>query len=256
MLLAKHDKIFARRADFAVPSCWAEVSQVQLRSLCRLRARAWKPEAVRAALLIRWSGAKVAGHGRGKAVIKMPSGDLVELTPLRIAEAAEALRWIDEPPTTPVMLRELRGRRLTCGDFRSEPFERFIVCDNLWQGYLFTRREEMLDRLSAELYRLPRRKLPLDGWERHAVALYWASLKEFYRLHFKEFYRGGEDSSLSGGAVTPQEVQDSVNAQIRALTKGDVTKEAEVMAASTWRALAELDAQALEYRKLKEMSKK
>ena len=42
-------------------------------------------------------------------------------------------------------------------------------------------------------------------------------------------------------------LKDAVNAQIRALTKGDVTKEKEVLAIDTWRALTELDALAKEY---------
>ena len=42
-------------------------------------------------------------------------------------------------------------------------------------------------------------------------------------------------------------LNESVNAQIRALTKGDVTKEKDVLALDTWRALTELDALAKEY---------
>jgi hypothetical protein len=42
----------------------------------------------------------------------------------------------------------------------------------------------------------------------------------------------------------------AVNAQIRALTKGDVTKEKEVLALDTWRALTELDALAREYQEI------
>ena len=41
-----------------------------------------------------------------------------------------------------------------------------------------------------------------------------------------------------------------MNAQIRALTKGDITKEKQVLAMDTWRALAELDAQAKEYEEM------
>ena len=42
-------------------------------------------------------------------------------------------------------------------------------------------------------------------------------------------------------------LKDAVNAQIRALTKGDITKEKEVLAIDTWRAFTELDAIAKEY---------
>ncbi len=41
-----------------------------------------------------------------------------------------------------------------------------------------------------------------------------------------------------------------MNAQIRALTKGDITKEKDILALDTWRALTELNAQAREYKDL------
>ena len=41
-----------------------------------------------------------------------------------------------------------------------------------------------------------------------------------------------------------------MNAQIRALTKGDVTKEAQILALDAMRALTELDALAREYEEL------
>ena len=47
-----------------------------------------------------------------------------------------------------------------------------------------------------------------------------------------------------------------MNNQIRALTKGDITKEAQVLAMDVWRALTELDAQAKEYDELKRIYKK
>lgn len=47
-----------------------------------------------------------------------------------------------------------------------------------------------------------------------------------------------------------------MNAQIRALTKGDITKEKEILSLDTWRALTELDAQAKEYEEMKKMYNK
>ena len=41
-----------------------------------------------------------------------------------------------------------------------------------------------------------------------------------------------------------------MDAQIRALTKGDITKEKEILSLDTWRALTELNAQAKEYKQL------
>lgn len=51
-------------------------------------------------------------------------------------------------------------------------------------------------------------------------------------------------------------LQEAMDAQIRALTKGDITKEAEILALDTWRALTELNAQAREYKQLQSQLKK
>jgi hypothetical protein len=45
-------------------------------------------------------------------------------------------------------------------------------------------------------------------------------------------------------------LQDVVDSQLRALTKGDITKEKEILAMDTWRALTELNALAREYEEL------
>jgi hypothetical protein len=45
-----------------------------------------------------------------------------------------------------------------------------------------------------------------------------------------------------------------MNAQIRALTKGDITKENTVLKMDVWRALTELDAQAADREELKKQT--
>ena len=60
---------------------------------------------------------------------------------------------------------------------------------------------------------------------------------------------------MLGGASLAIHLQEAMDAQIRALTKGDVTKEAEVLQLDTWRALTELNAQAKEYEELRRNNK-
>jgi hypothetical protein len=61
--------------------------------------------------------------------------------------------------------------------------------------------------------------------------------------------------NMLGGASLAIHLQEAMDAQIRALTKGDVTKEAEVLQLDTWRALTELNAQAKEYEELRRNNK-
>ena len=71
-------------------------------------------------------------------------------------------------------------------------------------------------------------------------------------VKYSDFFQPIADAPTGGNLLSSSapSVEDAMNAQIRALTKGDVTKEAEVLALDTHRALTELNAQAREYREL------
>jgi hypothetical protein len=51
-----------------------------------------------------------------------------------------------------------------------------------------------------------------------------------------------------------RQITETMNAQIRALTKGDITKENTVLKMDVWRALTELDAQAADREELKKQT--
>ena len=127
------------------------------------------------------------------------------------------------------------------------PFETFIICDNLYQGYLSTQNDELLDQLGATLYG---KDIAFKPYERISIFYWFAALKESLSKKYSDFFQpiaGASDSNLLGSSAS---VEDAMNAQIRALTKGDITKEAEVLALDTHRALTELNAQAREYKEL------
>ena len=71
------------------------------------------------------------------------------------------------------------------------------------------------------------------------IIQWWAQLKTLFGVHFPNFFKPAED----GGVADMTQI---MNNQIRALTEGDVTKENEILALDTWRALTELDAKAKE----------
>ena len=51
-----------------------------------------------------------------------------------------------------------------------------------------------------------------------------------------------------------RQITETMNAQIRALTRGDITKENTVLKMDVWRALTELDAQAADREELKKQT--
>ena len=97
------------------------------------------------------------------------------------------------------------------------------------------------------------RRIRLRKAERTSIFYWFASLKNLLSRTFPHFLQAATADSSANMLGTPdigRRLQESMNAQIRALTKGDITKENEILSFDTWRALTELDAQAREYEEL------
>ena len=103
---------------------------------------------------------------------------------------------------------------------------------------------------------LPPYTLHLTQTKRISVFYWLASLKDFLAKVFKHFFQpvagasAADGNMIEHGGSQYEMLQNAVNAQIRALTKGDITKEQQVLSLDTWRALTELDCQAREFEEL------
>lgn len=100
----------------------------------------------------------------------------------------------------------------------------------------------------------------LFGESRTAFCFYWfASVKANFTRLFPHFFTNipQEKSNLLGSANlgVGEELRQAMNAQIRALTGGDITKEAAILQMDCWRALTELDAKAQEAQELRNQLK-
>ena len=169
-----------------------------------------------------------------------------------IASAIHELDWIDSMPEYPVRISRI-GRYIALpADFQGVELEKYIYCDNLYQGYLSTQKQDLLNEMSSILYNAP--EIKTNTAEKLSIFYWFASLKEMLAQQFPYFFQPADEVStddlLSQGAPLGKRLQDAMNATIRALTKGDITKEKEVLDMDTWRALAELDAQAREYEEM------
>lgn len=234
--------------DFIVPQGWHELSDKQLRYVYDLLAKEYASDEIKTLCLLRWSATKVIGRQESGAYLLKKGKFLFEVTPLTLAELLPALDWLGSLPTSPVRLSKINRQHALPADFSEVPFETFIICDNLYQGYLQTQDDALLDELGATLYG---KSIDFKPYERISIFYWFASLKDSLSRKYSDFFQpitGASDGNLLGSSVPS--VEDAMNAQIRALTKGDVTKEAEVLALDTHRALTELNAQAREYKEL------
>ncbi|MBQ9217302.1 MAG: hypothetical protein IJ160_03885 [Muribaculaceae bacterium] len=239
--------------DLKLPKKWEDLSDKQLRYVFALLAQGFTATEVKAYCLHRWAGLKVLQRYGNVWACKHDGLNFV-LAAEQVERATHALDWLDNVPSMPVRIARIGRHRAVPADFEGVPFETFIVCDNLYQGYLATKQDDLLDELAAHLY--DTKRIKLTAAERVSVFYWFASLKGFLAKVFKHFFQpiagasGADGNMIEHGGSQYEMLQNAVNAQIRALTKGDITKEKEVLSLDTWRALTELDAQAREYEEL------
>jgi hypothetical protein len=234
--------------NLTVPTGWDKLADNQLRYVFGLMAQGFPSPQVKTYCLFRWTGMQVMHkYGRGWWC-KFADNEFVIMAE-QINAAIAALDWIDRLPPMPVRISRIGKYRALPADFQEVPFETFIICDNLYQGYLSAKDDQLLDDLARVLYQSA--KVRPDAAERIGVFYWFASLKEMFARQFKHFFQPlsaqSDGNMFNQGRSQYEIIYHAVNAQIRALTKGDVTKEKEVLAIDTWRALTELDALAKEY---------
>lgn len=227
--------------DITLPRSWRDMSQEKLRYFFSLMAMGFGQDQIKTYCLFRWGNLEVVQQMGKSYMLKKDKKEFLA-SPMLIASCVDCLSFLDEMPTYPTNLRKIGRYECLPFNFSEVPFKKFIICDNLYQGYIATKKEDLLEEMAKILYN-PRVKL--NNPERVSILYWWASLKNYFNSEFKYFFNGTSSSTLTG-----EQVKNAMNAQIRALTGGDITKEKEVLAMDTWRALTELDAKAHDYEEL------
>lgn len=238
--------------NFLFPRCWQELSQRQLKAVLVFLS-AYKDNPTEALLRITLYFANMvivkAGNGHARCRLVCDKGVIdCSLSAEDLTALSDALLWIRQPGVVPVLLEESHGGKAIDKSLRGVSFSDYIQLDNLFQGYLMSKNTDAVSSMADIIYP-GRKKEPLKGFEIYGIILWYTQIKEMFVKEFPNFFR-------RSGSVTPLSVRDAMNAQIRALTGGDVTKEPEVLATDTWRALTELNAKAVEAEEFKKSMKK
>ena len=245
--------------NITLPSNWAELSDKQLHMVYSLFARDLSAAEVKTLCLMKWNGLKVLSQLPDKRFLIRRGKEEVILSTRQIQQATSDLDFLDSFAPMPVRITQIGKYHALPADFEKVPFEQFLFVENLFQGYLNTQSDELLLQMAQVLYASDHVK-PSKA---HLVGIfYWmASLKQYFAGLFSNFYKpagANSDGNLLGGGQSDlySQLRDSTNAMIRALTSGDITKEAAIMKMDTWRALTELDAKAREAEELRKATKK
>lgn len=243
--------------DLKIPKGWNELDDRQLYRIFRLKSSGLRPEAIKICCLTEWGGLRVVRHGwsgNGLTVFEYQGKRRIAVSAMQLAELSQVLDWTDMPPEYPVRIRELKGRAPSEADMSGVPFETYLCADNYYQGYLKTEDGTLLGEL-AEVLNPPAGRKPcvIDSAIRLCTFWWWISLKKYFTYKYPHFFVPATPSEGGNLLGEQPDLEQSVNSQIRALTKGDITKEAEILGFDTRRALTELNELAREAKETEAM---
>lgn len=251
----------ATTINLTVPKSWAELTQDQLRFLFQTMVKVQlanrnvgyrslddysvqSSAQVATICFLKWSGLRlICAYADGWLVAH--EEDEFKITTGQMASAITNLAWVKELPTEPIRLDIVDGAKAVPADISSDfTFDNWLACEALWQVYQLTSNEDMLRQMAEILYN--KTDIKPDAAALLGIFYWWATVKTMVSEMFPNFFKPGE----GGETPTSDSMRRNMDAQIRALTKGDITKEREILAMGAIRALTELDAQAREYDEL------
>ena len=149
-------------------------------------------------------------------------------------------------PSVPVRLSALHGRRAVDALLHGVTFRDYLAVENTFYGYLATQHEAALLSLAELLYPGEGTLPALSPSEQYNVVQWVTVVKRCFSQKWHHLFTGS-----GGGGDGSVDMEAAMNAQIRALTGGDITKEEQILNADCWRALTELDSKAEEAEKLR-----
>ena len=157
----------------------------------------------------------------------------------QVQDMIKQLEFVDSYETFDVRLESIGGFKAVDGLLHGVRFWDYLNMEKYYQGYLSTKEQKYVLGLAQLMY--PGGVSAIDDAEMTCCVMWFSYVKKQFSRFFRHFFKSAPVSE--GKAVNWLE---QMNAQIRALTNGDITKEQAVYNKDCWRALTELDAKARE----------
>lgn len=169
-----------------------------------------------------------------------------------ISHAIDALDWLFEPWPQPIALPPIAQCAPLAPELHGLAFGDWLAIDNYYQGYLHTHHEDALEHIVRLLWPdLAHTDLVPTRAECLGALLWVECIKRVFAEHFPDFLRPIDEPLPD----PHHDMTHAMNAQIRALTGGDVCKEEQVLAIDVWRAMTELNEKAREAKAMQRAAK-
>ena len=238
--------------SLSLPQSWSELSDQQLLFFFRQIGRDLPLEEVLALCVCKWAHLSVlCRDGSHRVLVRQRETKReVWLADWQWVFAMQTLKFLGQFAPMPVRMARLQGAVAQTADLQGVAFSDYLALENLYQGFLHTQSYDCLSDMALLLYPKLSDKAVLSQAELLSVFYWVASVKLYFTKLFPNFFsavpEGKRNLLDSPDNAIGETLRQAMNAQIRALTAGDITKEKRVLEMDCWRALTELDAKAKE----------
>ena len=240
-----------------VPAAWEELNDEDLHIAYNMTINSRLVDVAKVVFFMNRNGLQLRPLSDGNPEgLFSRNGRRLPMTAADFALVLEELSWMEEEPRFPSPRLIAYGHGSHIDPLLHDvPFFDYLKIENLWQGYLRSQDKEALLSIAHIIYRDKEiwrkdERMEEEGMV-YGVAVWCKHLHEFFFSKWSDLFR----TSPNPDAPAP-DLEEVMNAEIRALTGGDITKEAQILSSDTWRALTELNEKAREARELNERMNK
>lgn len=234
--------------ELSAPKSWSELTQDQLRYVFFLLSRFSELE-VKTYMFLRFSGIQVVKKTSEGALCYIRNNgagkkQYFELKTWQIQSLCHNYDFIDSYESMRVRLDDIQGFHAVDVILKDVVFIDYLNMEQYYQSYMSTHDSKYLKQLGCLLYRDDNEDAGVftpDLTEQTAIFYWFSYVKSLYAKLFPHFFR-----PAAGGNKENSTFLQMANAQLRALTEGDITKEEQVKQTPCLRALTELDEKARE----------
>lgn len=257
--------------NFKAPSSWAELSEDQLRYVLSVMSIHHDHIVIKCYLLARFCGLTVHKYTRTGWKCSVKCGESDENGDTKTGKVCERVLYISAAEILSLLknfdfidkftdfrpLQRASDVLLTAVDsmLHDVSFYDYLNIEKNYQLFMLNQEDKFLQKMAHLMYRTADGSADetahFEPYELLGVFIWFSSVKEYFAANFTHFFKPARE----GGELRRVDILPAMQAQIRALTDGDVTKQQAVYNTDCWAALTELDNKAREAEEFKERNR-